>query len=809
MMKYLYFCGTFLFSLLTFAADSGEPVFWHDPMATYRIHIRQEASDVPAVLDDRRLCLPASLKNNVRVFDPDGNVIPAHYFADGAVFLPPVTENQEFYLYFGYGTKKANPSFYGLDTNRRLSIYQSAHLSVYHTKDWRNFMIRQRRERYNNFLKWYKYTPCTNHRCGYLMQARRNCRYSLMPFCAWHVMFRYQKEKTLLWADDPLLKYQITCCRPLMMRQDFALMPGNHGKCRFNRVRSHINRFVKERTAMTEDIRKINATPPEQGMEDSLLNVALKSMQRGVLDSGQIFMTRRPTDTGLRSLLHFRGKLQVPVSGNYTFRVSSNATHLLVINGKCVMRRFAENMPRRGETHTDCTLKLEKGLHDFLLCYHKQSVGTWIYAAWKKPGAPVFEILSEENFSPGIPVIPLAIESQSGFRYPIVFFQDKFNFYTSKLGRKTVRTFDGNTRYLFDGKEYPQERNLFLTEPGNIDFVLLPNESGLSPMKIAPHPRKTERISLHVSLDLLLHLPDFIYDDEKLNGTWEIRSRLPFPVRTVLTRTPGESTTISLPAHQSGGIDRFSPDFLLKKDFPLWNTGYKDFRYELSLPGMTFRKCGVQFRRPDAPGNFTYRYGNFYAENGDKILFVLHRPQLHELRKWSLAHQLTGGLRKTSKLCMIADLNDEIKEHLRNTFRKSGIDLKIIPAVQNGKSTGSPLPENLCNISKMLKMENPDTVLIIPPSLNKAENHSMRTELRCIAFLVEQAKNMKSIHRVLLTTPFPDKAVEQERQKNYASQLRSLKRDYGIFMLELSAYLANTSETEYKNKTAAFLLNEF
>ena len=224
---------------------------------------------------------------------------------------------------------------------------------------------------------------------------------------------------------------------------------------------------------------------------------------------------------------------------------------------------------------------------------------------------------------------------------------------------------------------------------------------------------------------------------------------------------------------------------------------------------MTFRKCGVQFRRPDAPGDFTYRYGNFYAENGDKILFVLHRPQLHELRKWSLAHQLTGGLRKTSKLCMIADLNDEIKEHLRNTFRKSGIDLKIIPAVQNGKSTGSPLPENLCNISKMLKMENPDTVLIIPPSLNKAENHSMRTELRCIAFLVEQAKNMKSVHRVLLTTPFPDKAVEQERQKNYASQLRSLKRDYGIFMLELSAYLANTSETEYKNKTAAFLLNEF
>ena len=429
--------------------------------------------------------------------------------------------------------------------------------------------------------------------------------------------------------------------------------------------------------------------------------------------------------------------------------------------------------------------------------------------AWKKPGAPVFEVLSEENFSPGIPVIPLAIESQSGFRYPIVFFQDKFNFYTSKLGRKTVRTFDGNTRYLFDGKEYPAERNLFLTEPGNIDFVLLPNESGLSPMKIAPHPRKTERISLPISLDLLLHLPDFIYDDEKLNGTWEIRSRLPFPVRTVLTRTPGESTTISLPAHQSGGIDRFSPDFLLKKDFPLWNTGYKDFRYELSLPGMTFRKCGVQFRRPDAPGDFTYRYGNFYAENGDKILFVLHRPQLHELRKWSLAHQLTGGLRKTSKLCIIADLNDEIKEHLRNTFRKSGIDLKIIPAVQNGKSTGSPLPENLCNISKMLKMENPDTVLIIPPSLNKAENHSMRTELRCIAFLVEQAKNMKSVHRVLLTTPFPDKAVEQERQKNYASQLRSLKRDYGIFMLELSAYLANTSETEYKNKTAAFLLNEF
>lgn len=807
MIKQLFFCTLFLIPFLMTAVDHA--MFWHDPAAAYRIRIRQEVSDVPAILDDRHLCLPASLKNNVRVYDPDGNVVPAHYFADGAVFLPPVTKEQEFYLYFGYSKKMPNPSFYGLDTNRRLSIYQSAHLPIYRIGDWRGFMIRQSRERFTNFLKWFKYTPCTNQKCHYILNVRYKCRNALLPFCGWNVISRYHKEKTLLWAKDPLLPYKITCHKALLMRPDFALMPGNHDQCHITRVRKHLQRFNGERDRMNNEIRKINATPPEQGMENSLLNVSLKSMQRGILDSGQIFMTRRPTDTGLRSLLHFRGKLHVPVTAEYTFRVSSNATHLLVIDGKCVMRRFAEHMPRRGETYTDCTLKLEKGLHDFLLCYHKESVGTWIYAAWKRPDTPVFEILTEENFSPGIPVIPLAMESQSGFRYPIVKFQDKYDFYTSKLGRKAIRMFRGNTNYLFNGKSYPPQHNLFLTDPEKADFILLPEDKTLSPMKVAPHPRKTARISLPVSLDLHLHLPDFIYDDEKLNGTWEIRSRLPFPVSPQLTRYPGERTTIHLPAHQSGGIDRFSPDFLLKKEFSLWNTGFQDFKYELSLPGMIFRTCAVQFRRPAAPGDFTYRYGNFYTENGEKLLFVLHRPRLHELRKWSLAQQLAGGLRKTEKLCLIADLDQNTKELFQKTFRKKGIELKIIPALPEGKNAGSPLPENLCSISKQLNAEKPDCVLIIPPSLNKAQNHSMRTELRCIAFLVEQAKNMASVHRVLLTTPFPDRAVDPERQTDYANQLRSLKRDYGIFMLELTAYLANTQETEYQNKTTTFLLNEF
>lgn len=799
-------CSLFLLLIACRMLAAEDLVFWHDPAAAFRIRVLQEASDVPAVLDDRHLCLPVPLKNNVRAYDADGNLKPAHYFAAGAVFLPPVKKAQELYLYFGYTKKMPNPSFYGLESNSRLAILQSAHMQVYHTKEWRRFMIRTRRERFHNFVKYFKFTRCTNKKCGHITSMVRRCRNSVFPFCARNIMYRYQNAKTLLWAKDPMLPYRITCCRGILLRPDFALMPTNHNLCHFNRCSSYINRFVKERERMRADIRKYRATPPAQGMEESLLNISTISMQRGVLDSGQIYMTRRPTDTGLRSLLYFRGKLYVPETGQYTFRVSTNATHLLSIDGKCVIRRFAEDMPRRGATYTDHTMKLEKGLHEFLLCYHKQRVGTMIYAAWKKQGASVFEILSEENFSPGLPVIPLAIESQSGLRYPVVKFQDKFAFYTSKLGRKVVWRFDGDAGYLFQGKKYPSNSNLFLADPENPDFTLLPADPAFSPMKIAPHPRKTERISLPVSLDLHLHLPDFIYDDEKLNGTWEIRTRLPFPVKPVLTRLPdGKSTEIDLPAHHSGGIDRFSSDFLLKKDFPLWNTSFRDFQYQLALPGMTFKTLGVRYLRPGTDESFTYQYGNFYGANGDKIIFVLHRPQLHELRKWSLPRQLAGGLKKTQKLCIIGDLDDKVKQTLQTSFRAAGITLKIIPVLPTTETAGSPLPESLCSISRSLKEEKPDTVLIIPPALSKARNHSMRSELRCIAYLLEQARNMESVRRILLTTPIPDGA---DLQNDYALQLRSLKRDYGVTCLELTAYLAQSEPEQYDRKITEFLQKE-
>ncbi len=799
------YCSLFLLLTSFWLHAAEDLVFWHDPAAAFRIRVLQEASDVPAVLDDRHLCLPVPLKNNVRAYDADGNLKPAHYFASGAVFLPPVKKAQELYLYFGYTKKMPNPSFYGLESNSRLAIFQSAHMQVYHTKEWRSFMVRTRRERFNNYVKYLRFNRCTNKKCGHISNTVRRCRNAMFPFCGRNIMFR-QNEKSLLWAKDPLLPYRITCCRGILLRPDFALMPGNHNLCHFNRLSSYFNRFTGERKKMREDIKKYRATPPAQGMEESLLNISALTMQRGVLDSGQIYMTRRPTDTGLRSLLYFRGKLYVPATGNYTFRVSTNATHLLSIDGKCVIRRFAEDMPKQGATYTDHTMKLEKGLHEFLLCYHKQKVGTMIYAAWKRENAPVFEILSEENFSPGLPVIPLAIESQSGLRYPVVKFQDKFMFYTSKLGRKVVRLFDGDSRYLFEGKEYPSTSNLFLTEPEIPGFTLLPSDPAFAPMKIAPHPRKTERISLPVSLDLHLHLPDFIYDDEKLNGTWEIRHRLPFPVKPVLTRLPeGQSAEIDLPAHHSGGIDRFSPDFLLKKDFPLWNTGFRDFQYQLALPGMTFKTLGVRYLRPGTKEAFTYHYGNFYAANGDKIIFVLHRPQLHELRKWSLPRQLAGGLKKTQKLCIIGDLEEKVKDTLQTTFRNAGIELKLIPIRPGAESEGSPLPESLCSISQSLEKEKPDTVLIIPPALSRARNHSMRSELRCIAFLLEQARNMDSVRRIMLTTPIPDGA---DMQNDYAVQLRSLKRDYGVFCLELTAYLANAEPAQFDRKITEFLLKE-
>ena len=805
---------------LLLSAEEDARFLWHDPEASCRLKFRQASAEEPGVIDDRMLCLPVSFANGVRVFDTDGNTIPVHDWESGAVLIPATLREQTFFLYFGYQKKLPRSTFPGKKTNKRLAMYRSPHQPAYKVAEWHNVECNAQRNNLKRRTGGIKpCPPCDPKKCRTILQLGRTCKNALLPFCAWNVIARYHSEKTLLWAKDPLLRFRITCCRGLLLRPDFALLPTKHNTCFEARQKTSIRRYSAEKRKTENAIRKILDTDPAQGLQDQLLHIG-QQVVHGEWEYAQLSLTRQPTDTGVRSLLYFKGSLYVPETGSYTFRVSSNATHLLSIDGECIMRRFTEDLDRSGDMHTDTEITLEKGLHDFILGYQKKHIGTWIAASWKQPGNPFFQVLAEENFAPGLPVKPLELETQSGIRYPMVTFSDKIAIFTGKRDRKTVRIYNnavpaqGDVKFRFNGKDYTEEQNVFLTETDVPGIEIIPDNPELTPMKIHDHKRRSKRLTVPLSLRIGLHLPDFIYDDERLNGTMEIRSRLPFEVTPCLSLTRNGKTMdefLHIPAHQDENMDRFSPDFLLKRDFPLIARGDDnagDFRYDLKIADFPVSSVTCSFRFPGDPAPFLYRNGNFLDENGERIVMVLHRPELHELRTWSLPKNLSAGLKKTKKLFLVGDFPDEVRAALLEKWEQNGVEVIYAPVLKDHESSGSPLPESLYRLSTAMRESGADTVLLVPPSISRAMNHSMRTELRCLAYLLEQARNTKNIRRILLSTPMPASGEHGENVRKYEANLRSLKRDYGIFCLELGALLRETEKEEYVNAILRLLTDE-
>ena len=114
---------------------------WHQPDAMYRIEAVRKASEEQAILDDRRLCLPAEFSNGVQVFDAAGASIPAHLYADGGLLLPPSADDTILYFYFGFTEKQeklpmaANPL-----SNVRLMLYQTAPQMALVPEEWRSIL---------------------------------------------------------------------------------------------------------------------------------------------------------------------------------------------------------------------------------------------------------------------------------------------------------------------------------------------------------------------------------------------------------------------------------------------------------------------------------------------------------------------------------------------------------------------------------------------------------------------------------------------------------------------------------------------
>ncbi len=831
------------------SAPSSSVVPWHCGEALYRLEVFLPASDKVAIADDRSICLPAGFDHGVRVYDASGLKMPAHQYPDGGVLLPPVDRDSVLYLYFGFSTPCEPESMPDAPGNERLTLFQSEQRMALTPDQWRPTEISKCNDAIRNTARHSKpWQKCDGGKdCPLLRNVFSRCRNSLMPFCARNVAFRGFHAKSDLYKTP--FPSTLSCCKTFAMLPDYALLPKNHFPCRKNQTDSALRNYSRVRDRNLKKIALIRKTDPEDGLEDTLFEAFNGNPRR--LESGQIFLPKRPFDTGWRFTVLFRGNLYVPESGEYEFKVKANSTRILRIDGKRVIRSFGEtpNTEIIGTEESAC-IPLGKGIHLLELVYCKQSVSTWISASWRKKGEGNFETLNEENFSPATPAEPLSLSSRTGLRYPLLLRHDKYALFTGKYEKYSLNAFEsadvpgnpGIRAWCLNGKEYPGQMNVVALREemenssgaekttsasvpdekemkaqsandngnesgsgngsGNVLYAL-PDSPDFAPLPIYLPERSTPRIPVRPDLSLKIWAPYFLYEDETLDFYTEIRSRLPLALNAGLKASSGRSLTsshdvlnhpllLAVPSLQQEHVDRFAQDVLLKYPMKVDGASFRSqpsfSEFSLFIPGLEFERRKVAVLPLRFLGRLNFVADGFY--DGDiRVVPLLHRPTLHDLRAWQLPKAISREFSSVKKVLVIAEDFGSFREDLEKELAKDGVALEFLSWKRSPEESGRESLESLPALFEGIRKSSADTALLIPMTQSRRKTISMRDEARAIAFLLQALRELSSVRSIKLAPPLPQHPdfADPVSDEKFVSLLREFKREYGVDFLELNS----------------------
>ena len=707
----------------------GQPV-WHAEKARYRLTVEADKPDTWMILDDTVLCLPDNLDNGMEVYDETGQKQKFYRFKDGAVQFDQVKEPRKLFVYFGFplpanGSKPKFPSG-GLERkieNDPLILRQSGVDYGLMPEDWR--------------------------------------RHNLDP----------AKKK----AEDEKAE---------------------------EKDREAAKKLVEELEALkdkTEELEKrIDADLRGKFGQDTT-----------DIRPGNTFLNHRVYEAYERVALAYKGGLVVPESGDYAFRITTNATRILNIDGKTLIRKFgASSAPASDEVKAH----LDAGLHPLMAVYHRIS-GDYIFSLeWKRPGDADYSLLTERDFSSAPPVRVQKLEDKDGAVYPLCRQDIRYVFHIDKTRHAALRELtpldnaSAGCGIAVNGKEYQANQSFFAIPddgPGAELRLVPPEGSGLSPFVFTVRPPDKRFFPIDPAVNLTLWAPVFLYDDEMLELTREIRSRIPAPLLLELDETKrttaadGTKTeerkreTIPLPEFRLASFDRFAQDLSLKTSFPLDGAALTKSPLDLSwmagIPGFIFDSAAFAVVPVGEMKDFSVGADGLYDHNGkQRIVPLLHRPTMHELRAWELPKTIAAGFSPIRTVLAAAEDRDGFGDALKAEFGKHGVKLEFIPweRSQSGRDTLESLP----GLFNAIRTTHADRILIVPPSTSRRLILSTREESRIAAFLLQAVHDCSDISGAVLTPPVVFDAEESSarRDRELTAGLRAFRRMYGAEFLELA-----------------------
>ena len=453
----------------------------------------------------------------------------------------------------------------------------------------------------------------------------------------------------------------------------------------------------------------------------------------------------------------------------------------------------------------------DAGLHPLLAIYHRR-IGDFIFAVeWRRPGDEDFRLLTERDFSPAPPVRVLKLEDRDGGRYPLYRQDARHVFHLDKMRRAALRELaaldeaSAGCRIAVDGKVFPPEQLFFATtdDPEAKLELIPPDGSGLLPVAFRVKPVDKRFFPIDPSVRLTLWAPIFLYDDETLELTREIRTRVPvaLPIELEETKTTaaedGTKKTetsrevLSMPEFKTASFDRFAQDIEQKKSFPLDGAEMArsplDLAWTAGIPGLAFDSAGVRVIPVAELEDFTVGADGLYELDGKRrIVPLLHRPTLHELRAWELPKAIASGLTPVKTVLAAAEDREGFGEALKNEFRKHGVELEFFP--WNKSQSGRDTLESLPGLFKAVRETHAIRILIVPPSTPRRLILSTREESRIAAFLLQAVHDRSGLSGAVLTPPIVFDTAESapRRDRELTTELRAFRRMYGAEFLELA-----------------------
>ncbi len=804
--------------------------------AEYRLEIQRTHADKVCAIDLRRILLPEPLTNGVVVTDDRQE--PVNFYLDNrqCLFFPPAPAGK-YYIYFGFTQPVRNDCWdrqkHGeLPANQMLTVKLLQAWGMWSSEnEWLAKKTEYTNRRHTNNISWHqkllfwqslanaapviftKYSTelwvHTNFYRQPRLQLERYNRFNSLASRAQLWQFRKgRSRRPPVFRCGTWFPFWI----PTLQRYNTLYRP----RGTIMHIRKASETWRNELAKLLENMHGA----PERELVERVNNP--KSRIFGTDIAREINLPKRPFDAGGTFACSYTGALHVPESGKVEFGITSNSLTMLKLGDELITVRSGKSAPDEVVCQT-LTRDLKEGLYPFALYYLKTQVTTHLTMTWKKPGDTAHSIMNDLAFHPAIPVQPTALISRKNARYPVVEREDRQDLFYGKLHKAELAGFKVLVpaglpfHWLVNGEKIPGEcLRLALPENPAPQVQFVPQDSRYQPLPVFHTKAVGTRLAVDAGLWLHPDLPLTIKHDEELSGYRELRSRLPVPVCARLrTRVMGrpnkafrnEDDFIHLPGKLPEELDRFAEDKIHKETLHLKGKDLtKGLRveWEASIPGLVMDRKTIHFLPVNQlPADLAASAEGFVNGSGDRVIPVLQRPSLHELRKGESWQAVRNTFFKGRKLLIITEdfgSRQKFSKRLENACRQAGWEPEVLCWKNTTDRSGSRILESIPDLLRAIHGSPADTVLLIPPASSRDKALPLREQLRMNALILEKLRNLPNVRKLYLATPFPaypeTDGIADETA--FRDALPKLAREYGAAWFAWGIEVLNNNP-DYRN----------